>query len=222
MKRRVCACWGALAFAAATWAADFYLEPAPGDVGAWPETDATHQLAWDSGVPYWLVAWHTGKGSWVGNDFDVSTLKTFAGIKKIRFYTGPAWPNGRWDGMRWGIYAFNGGAPGSRLKGPTWAVGTTPTYGWNDYQVGWVLPTGVHAFVAACEQYYDYPNCDPFLLDNRALFRGHSWIYFEHTWRAMSTSGDPYRNLMLRVVVDNEQNPGVTPASFGRVKVMYY
>ncbi len=205
-------------------AGDVVLERAP--EGATPggggDYDATAELKWDTGVPYWLVAWYTGAGVWVGNDFNVATLKTYSGVKKIRMFSGPAWPNGRWDGFNLALYAFGGGAPGSRLKGPWWAKGNSTGYAWNDFNVSWVLPTGVTAFVPACEQLYNYPNCDPFLLDNSPIFKGHSWIYYQGDWNQMNTSGNPYRNLMLRVVVDNEQNPAVAPASLGRVKALYF
>ncbi len=60
-------------------------------------------------------------------------------------------------------------------------------------------------------------------MDNNPTFLGHSWLYFEGTWSPLTEISitDPYFNLMLRVVVDNEHNPGVEPSSMGRVKALY-
>jgi len=52
---------------------------------------------------------------------------------------------------------------------------------------------------------------------------GHSWEYSQGSWSPFESSSIlPYRNLMLRMVVDNEQNPAVAPSSVGRVKALYY
>lgn len=211
-----------LGVAAAAYGADVILAPAPPAPRAGGGSDATAELKWDSGRPKWLVAWHTGAGTWVGNDFDISTLKTYGGVKKVRFYSGPAWPNNRWDGFRLALYAFAGGQPGSLLYGPKWVRGYTPGYGWNDFSIGWVLPASTRAFVAACEQFNNYPSCDPFALDDNPTFRGHSWVYYKGEWSKMSTAANPYKNLMLRVVVDDEQNVFVGPTSFGRIKGLFY
>jgi len=214
----------ALGTAGAAPAADVVLAPAPPGpqvVAPADDADATAELKWDTGRPKWLVAWHTGAGTWVGNDFSVATLKTYGGIKQLRFYTGPAWPNNRWDGFRLGIYAFSGNQPGALLKGPLWVKGTSQGYAWNDFALNWVLPAGTRSFVAACEQLYNYPNCDAFTLDDNPTFRGHSWIYYDGAWSKMSTAANPYKNLMLRVIVDNEQNAPVGPSSYGRVKALF-
>jgi hypothetical protein len=78
--------------------------------------------------------------------------------------------------------------------------------------------------LAAQEQFYNYPNCDPFALDNNTTFRGHSWQYYEGSWAPYERSTDPvYRNLMIRVWVEPGQEfHGVAPSSIGRVKALYY
>jgi hypothetical protein len=52
----------------------------------------------------------------------------------------------------------------------------------------------------------------------------HSWLYSDGNWGPYETGGvsAPYRNVMIRMVVDNEQNPAVAPSSIGRVKALYY
>jgi hypothetical protein len=51
----------------------------------------------------------------------------------------------------------------------------------------------------------------------------HSWEYFAGAWSPLSTSGDPYQNLMIRLWVETGQEfPGVAPSSVGRVKALYY
>ncbi len=216
------AAWVALFGAVAADALDDVAVAARPRAVTTPDLDGSRVLKWDSGTPKYFIAWYTGAGVWVGNDFDISTVRTYAGVKRVWLYSTPAWPNGQWDGWRLAIYKFAGGAPGSLLWGPAWGKGTSGTYGWNPFDVNWVLPGGVRAFVPAFEQYYNYPNCDPFALDDNATFQGHSWLYYEGEWAALHTSVDPYRNLMLRVVVDDEQNPGVASASLGRVKALYY
>jgi len=67
------------------------------------------------------------------------------------------------------------------------------------------------------------PHCDPFALDTNTSFRQHSWQYYEGQWSLYegSLSTAPYRNIMLRVVVDNS-TLAVAPTSLGRVKALYY
>jgi hypothetical protein len=51
----------------------------------------------------------------------------------------------------------------------------------------------------------------------------HSWEYYRGTWAPLSTVGNPYRNLMIRVRVEKPRTfPGVAPSSIGRVKALYY
>lgn len=184
------------------------------------ETDDQLELKWDSGTHRWNMAWYTGADTWVGNDFNLSTISTYRAIEKVRFYSRSNWPNIGWDGFRVAIYDFKGAVPGSLLWGPKFVVPTGAT-GWKEFSVGWTLPSGVDKFVAGQEQFYNYPNCEPFLLDNNPTFLRHSWRYVSGLWRPMSSSVDPYRNLMIRVIVNNA-TLALTPTSIGRVKALYY
>jgi len=211
---------GACALCAGAWGADVVVERAPcaGPAIASPTYDGTLELKWDSGTSGWLIAWYTGSGSWVGNDFNISTISGYRAIESMRVYSGPAWPNGRWDGFRLGIYGFTS-VPGSLLWGPKFVVGTTSSYGWNDFRVGWTLPASYEAFIAAVEQYYAYPNNDPHVVDNNPTFLRHSWLYYAGTWGPL-TNSTGYYNLMLRVIVSSD-TLGVAPASLGRIKGLY-
>lgn len=210
--------------AAAAFAADYVVERAPSHFGALapPGCDATLELKWDSGTTKYWVAWYTGAGSWAGNDFDISTVGAYSRVKALRFMTCVEWPNAHWEGFRVGIYLFSG-VPGELLW-PTGGGGyffkpTGPT-GWKDVPVDWKLPYGVKRFVGAVEQYYDYRNCDPFFIDDNPTFLGHSWQYYGGRWRLFSQSQFlPYRNVMVRVVV--EDTVAITPTSIGRVKALY-
>ncbi|NIT36336.1 MAG: hypothetical protein GTN49_07525, partial [candidate division Zixibacteria bacterium] len=181
------------------------------------------ELKWDNGRRRWSVIWYTGAGSWVGNDFDVSTLKTkYTKILKYKYYTRGAWPNGRWDGMRFAFYSFVGGVPASML----WPASGRPFFFkpkagieghiWVEFDVNWNCPS--LAFVAAQEQFYNSPNCDAFSLDHNATFMEHSWQFFAGQWAPFQSEPNigPYRNVMVRVWVEpGIEFPGVAPSSIG-------
>lgn len=221
----------ALLCAAAVWAADAAVD---GGTTAFVVSeaaagDATTELKWDNGQRRWSVVWFSGnESSWVGNDFDVATLKwARAVILKFRFYTRGAWPNNRWDGVRLGFYGFGGGVPGSMLW-PTGGggyffmpKGQIQGHIWVECDINWTCPST--KFVAAEQQFYAYPYCDPFSLDNNTSFVGHSWLYSEGTWEPFPEylNLTPYRNVMIRVLVD-EAASVVAPTSLGRVKALYY
>jgi len=216
-----------LCVAAGVWAADVVVERAPASpfIPEAPGYDNTQELKWDTGSATWMFVWYTGAGSWVGNDFDVTTIKTYGGIKTYRTQS-RLWPNNQWDGFRIGIYAMGGGVPGSMM----WPTSGTPKfvmpsgsqYAWLDFDVGWVLP-GAKKFLAAQEQFYNHPSpgADPYLVDNNTVNLLHSWQYYEGIWKPLENE-KLYKNAMIRVIVDNEQNPAVEPASVGRVKALYY
>jgi len=218
--------WGVIAVAAAgVQAADVAVD---GD--AYPTVasdpvnkDASLELSWDNGTRQWNIAWYTGTGAWVGNEFDLGTISTYRAIRKIKFYSRSNWPNAQWDGFHLGVFNFSGGIPGSMLW-PTGGGGYffKPTglsgHVWVEINIGWTCPAVT--FVAAEGQYYNWPNCDPFAVDTNANFSGHSWEYYGGSWSPLSTAADPYRNLMLRVIVDDE-TLAVAPASLGRVKALY-
>jgi hypothetical protein len=191
---------------------------------------ASLELMWDNGLRRWSVSWYTGADSWVGNDFDVSTLKTsYAKILKYKYYTRGAWPNEGWEGMRFAFYSFKGGVPGSML----WPTSGSPyffrpnsgnlqSHIWVEFDINWTCPS--QKFVSAQEQFYNYPICDPLSLDNNTSFQGHSWQYLQGSWSPFTQSNvEPYRNLMIRVWVEPGYTfPGVEPSSIGRVKALYY
>jgi hypothetical protein len=211
----------ACALCAAAWGADLVVERAPAtepEVSS-PTYDGTLELKWDSGSSAWLIAFYTGAGTWFGNDFDISTVSSYRTVDSMRIYAGPAWPNGRWDGWRLGIYSFTS-VPGSLLWGPKFVVGTSSSYGWNNFAVTWTLPASNNAFVAALEQFYNYPNMDPHVVDNNPTFLRHSWLYYGGSWRSYYNATG-YYNLMVRVIV-NDSGSGVKASSIGRVKSLYY
>jgi hypothetical protein len=236
MRVYVSALAAALAVCAGAWAADVAVDggansAAPAYAASTPYDQATMELKWDNGLRRWSVAWYTGAGSWVANDFNVSTLKTkYAKILKYKYYTRGAWPNEGWDGMRFAFYNFVGGVPASML----WPTGGSPYFFkpsagiqghiWVEFDINWTCPSP--KFVAAQEQFYNNPNCDPFSVDNNTIFMGHSWKYYEATWalyESTSPGFGPYRNLMIRVWVEpGIEFPGVAPSSIGRVKALYY
>ncbi|NIT37185.1 MAG: hypothetical protein GTN49_11940 [candidate division Zixibacteria bacterium] len=236
MKILVSTLAAALVVCAGAWAIDAAVDGGGSSAAAalaapTASDQATMELKWDNGLRRWSIAWYTGGGWWVGNDFNVSTLKTkYTKILKYKYYTRGAWPNGRWDGMRFAFYNFVGGVPGSMLW-PTSGTGYffKPSAGiqghiWVEFDVNWNCPSP--AFVAAQEQFYNHPNCDPFALDNSTIFLGHSWKYTLGKWeKYISTRPEvaPYRNIMIRVWVEpGIEFPGVAPSSIGRVKALYY
>ncbi len=186
-----------------------------------------YELAYDTGSPALYLAWYTGGGSWVGNDFDISTLKTEHNVvREIKYFTSPHWPNEIYDGFRIALFDFAAGRPGERL----WPEGTEGRYvkpggaeGFKTFWVNYYLNT--KKFVAAVEQFYDYPDCDPYFCDTNATFLARSWQKeLGKTWIPLAGKNPyPYRNLMLRVIVRiGYSEIGVTPTSLGRVKALYY
>ena len=60
------------------------------------------------------------------------------------------------------------------------------------------------------------------MIDNNPTFTGHSWRRSSGTWSPFEFESTlPYRNVMIRVVVDDE-TVNVSPTSLGRVKALYY
>ncbi len=193
--------------------------------------DGTRELAWDNGKLSYLVVWYTGAGSWVGNDFyDLIPHKTGQRrIVRMRIFSSSEWPNEGWDGFCVALYSFEGWPnprPGERL----WPTAETGYFYkpsgrrgrvWVEVPIDWV--TGRTSFVAAMEQVYNDPNCDPFAVDTNRKRLGHSWSYYNNQWYEYEETSDPYFNLMIRVVVeDMPYAPAVAPASFGRIKALYH
>jgi hypothetical protein len=94
---------------------------------------------------------------------------------------------------------------------------------WVEFNIDWTCPSV--KFVAAQEQFYNHPTCDPFAVDNNTTPGGHSWLYQTGSWQPYQTTGisAPYRNVMVRIWVEPGQEfPSVAPSSIGRVKALYY
>ncbi len=178
-----------------------------------------YELKWDDGTLRYLF-YVTGpdQGVWLGNDFDTATLAAY-NINRLRFAVQRG-PNGVWDGCRLAIWSFNG-VPASII----WPISGTPQYvlptfstnwGWLEAGVNWTLPGGRTAFLAAQEQYYNYPNIDNYCLDGLPPSQGHTWYRSVTTpWSRFSNYGD----LMMRAFVRGAA--AVTPSSLGRVKALF-
>ena len=220
-----------VAAAGATPAADtaaFRRERA-GDPAPTPLADGTRELKWDNGDWEYLVYWYTGAGSWVGNDFAEGSPGDSHGrcIASLKIFSSDLAPNKRWDGFRVAIYEFKGmpkAVPGEKLWPPTgegrfFLPSGQSGHGWVAVPIDWVVTTG---FVAAMEQVYDAPDCDPFAVDSNPRDLEHAWSYYATRWRRFESTADPYRNVMLRVVIEDlPYHPAVAPASFGRVRALY-
>jgi hypothetical protein len=206
------------------WSADCIVDGALSHFAA-PDpagTDDTLELKWDSGSVRWWLAYYTGAGTWISNDFDISTISGYAAVQAMKLQSRNNWPNYAWDGFRLGVYNFAGGIPGSLLWGPKFVMPTGVT-GWHEFSVNWTLPSGTHKFLASYEQFYNYPNCDVLAIDDNPTFLGHSWLYYQGQWSPFSGGyyTDPYRNVMIRVIVNNSTLK-LKPSSIGRVKALYY
>gem|GEM_PF-376898 len=198
---------------AAAEGADLFSARPPVSLCAVPAENTERELKWDNGtLGYALIQF--AADSWVGNDFDCSTLVAH-NVKLIRIRSSGEWPNGRWDGFNIGIYDFRNGVPGTRIWGPTYVKGTGRGYPWCDFGVNWALPKGILKFVAAMAQWYGYPNGDPYCLDTGPAQR-RGWTYYMGVWQPLQSDS----NLMLRVVMQGDI--GVAPTSIGRVKGLYY
>lgn len=178
------------------------------------------ELSWDTGVWQWMLCNLYGDDLWYGNDFDLATMGTDWRVKRIKLMSAAMWPNNTWDGARVGIFAFAGGQPGTLIwpeNGvPKWFVGSGgPEPVWCEVTVNWKLPPTHLAFVAAWEQFYNWPNCDPICQDNAYGTQGHSWVKWNGTWYK-NLAG----NIMVRVIVESSQT--VTPTSLGKVKALFY
>jgi hypothetical protein len=212
---------------AGAWSADYAADGAPSYFNGAPASpaasaDGTLELKWDSGFGRWWLIWYTGADTWIGNDFDVGTVSTYAAVEAIKTYVRYDWPSIGWEGFRLGIFAYEGGVPGSLLWGPKYFLPTGVT-GSKECPVNWTLPPGVYEFIAAHEQFYNWPPYgDAFCIDNNPTFMGHSWSYSNGVWEPFKSERIlPYRNLMIRVVMSDE-TVNVSPTSVGRVKALYY
>jgi hypothetical protein len=183
------------------------------------------ELRWDNGASSYAVNAPGIGADRFGNDFDVvSTLKTdHFSLRRFRIYTTDDWPNNGWEGFFLSLYDFRG-VPGVQIW-PTAGGGVFfkpegTGWSWYDYSLDFPLERG--AFLGAAEAVYNWPNCDPLMVDTNATPRGHSWAYYQGAWASLEGPYG-YSNLMLRVVVETEATyPAVAPSSWGRIKGLYY
>jgi hypothetical protein len=87
--------------------------------------------------------------------------------------------------------------------------------GWYEFLVGWA-PRDKRKFLVGREQFFDWPNCDPFCFDDNAnVNEKHTWLKCDGVWfRTVAPN-----NLMLRAVAG--YYGAVAPTSLGRVKALY-
>lgn len=183
------------------------------------------ELYYDTGIPYVIVTFENGADMWVGNDFNTSEYGSFPYINKIRWYCYDAWPNVGFDGSYLAIFAMVGGIPGSVIWPtdgyPIWIVPSEN--GFQDFTVGWQITT--HTFLVANNQFNDFPDCDPFLVDNNPTDKNHSWVASGSTWqRFKNNSGlqetlNGYNNLMMRLIITPENS--IETGSIGKIKALY-
>ena len=183
---------------------------------------ADYELKWDNGTVGAYGFYGLGStGCWFGNDFNVSTLNATC-VSRLKIMSSDGLTNDRWDGFRIALFGFSG-SPGSIIwpeSGiPMFVRGSGNGFVWCEFAVSWALPGGTSAFLAAQEQYYSYPDCDPYCFDNNLVNLGHTWQKSPSTEWTLNTSG-MYRNLMLRVFVADSQE--VAPTSLGRIKALYF
>jgi hypothetical protein len=89
-------------------------------------------------------------------------------------------------------------------------------YNWYEFPVGWP-PSDMRRFAAGQEQFFDWPECDPFCFDDGGAsgVETHTWFGYDGVW---SKAEEP-NNLMLRVVAG--YYGAVAPTSLGRIKALY-
>jgi len=222
----------AFLFFAAALSADVGLRidgPAdPGDGN--PPVYVTEELSWDNGVKSHSICWYESSNRLLAVDFDASEVSAAPVITKARFFTRDDWPNEGYDGFEVAIYSWSNDddQPGSIIWPETgeaqlFVPGGLP-HGdvWADMQINWTCPS--HRFVIAVNQYYDEPDCDPLALDDNKIPSGHSWMFVNNKWDLFDPSSlnFDYANLMIRAFVqDMGTKQTFTPASFGRIKVLY-
>lgn len=183
------------------------------------------ELKWDNGAPSYAVNAPGMGAERFGDDFTViGTLKTkYVAVRRFRIYTADNWPNAGWEGFFLSLYDFRG-VPASQIwptsGGYAFFKPTGTGWGWYDYSLD--FPFEGTEFLAAAAAAYNWPNCDPLMVDANAAPRRHSWAYYQGSWAALEGPYG-YSNLMLRVVVETAARyPAVAPSSWGRIKSLYY
>jgi hypothetical protein len=179
-----------------------------------------YELKWDDGtLGAFFQVRGVGEGYWLGNDFNAGTLGNT--VVRLRA-TAAKSDNGRWDGFRVALFAFDG-VPGSIIwpeSGvPKFVLpSSTNNWSWVEVSVNWTLPAGKTAFVAAHEVYYYYPDNDEYCFDHSPAYPGHTWnAYPGRNWYNYT---QPYLGtLMMRAVVAG--GTAVSPGSLGRVKALF-
>jgi hypothetical protein len=181
-----------------------------------------YELKYDNGQNWGgLYVANQGPDEWMAYDFSPAGVSANE-VLTIRAAAAQG-PNLKWDGFRVALFTFDN-VPGTML----WPTSGTPYYvlpssssswTWVDIPVNYYLPSGVTNFAVAQEQYYYYPNNDPYCLDTSPRNTLHWWE---------KTPGQPWEHmfwtftgtLMLRAVVEGTLT-GVQPLSFGRVKALF-
>ncbi len=100
---------------------------------------------------------------------------------------------------------------------PEWVIPNIgANFGWCDFRVhGPVRAPG--RFAVGQEQFFDWPECDPFCFDDGigSGDEGHTWFNYDGVWSKLESPN----NLMLRVVIG--EGGAVSPTSLGRIKGLY-
>lgn len=180
-----------------------------------------YELKWDTGSARASVVCVNVGDFWWGNDFDVSTLNARY-VDRIKITSSPQLQNGQWDGFRiaiWDIRAVPAEIIWPESGVPKFVKGSgRGLVVWCEFDVGWTLPPGLNTFIAAQEQFFLPPNCDPFIFDDAVKVKTHTWFRSlpQYIWENRSWEG---HTLMLRVIMQGEVS--VTPTSVGRVKALY-
>ncbi len=141
-------------------------------------------------------------------------------VKSLRIYCSQDQPSGKFDGFRIAIFDFSASVPGEIL----WPENGQPKLvipegdgnsGWYEFPVAWP-PRDKREFLVGQEQFFDWPECDPFCFDdNDSANEKHTWLNCDGVW---SRTVAP-NNLMLRLVAG--YYGAVAPTSLGRIKALY-
>lgn len=221
-----------LSFLAVTAAATgTFLFDGPTETESGWGTDEAVELKWDNGFRSYSLCWYEGLDNWLAVDFDTSEVSPTPYVHRVRIFTRDDWPNEGYDGFYVALYSWENEAPGEIIWPTDGAayffepVGLPHGDVWVDVPVKWTAPN--NRLVAAVNQYYDEPNCDPLALDTNPIPSGHSWMYYNAVWTPFdSTSLNiPNENLMIRLVVDESTSSpaaNLKPESFGKIKSLYH
>lgn len=209
-------------------AAQIEITPAPGRIS--PECgimggEQVTILGYDSGIVGYSICWYEGDDHWVANDFTLGDggREVFSMLIATR----KDWPDYGFDGFYVAIFGDMDGLPGAMVwpeTGPKYVSGDEieGTFDGIWVEVGVEADIEQNRIYAAMEQYYNYPNSDPYCVDNNPVDREHSWEKAGSIWERMDT-GDlgaiTNNNLMLRLSVESKKS--LITSSLGSIKAMY-